>query len=371
MQGQSRFHELDSLRALAAIGVVAWHYTNHFGASPAAGLMAPFYRHGLLLVDFFFVLSGFVLARVYWTKQRSGSVVSNIQSRIGRMYPLHFAMLILVAFMQFVLTSKLDSPPFVYSVNDKYDFVLNVFLLNRSGMERALSFNGTSWSISTEFIVNIIFLAAIALPYKATRCVFAAVFAVSAYIVFSNGLISNEKVLGWISNDIFRTAFGFLIGVATYKIFTAIHGMNKASPLTADLVTVLAVYVFVIYCARWGLSGYRDIAATVLLFPVIILATVNGKFVKYALTLRPLVYLGEISFSIYLVHFPLQLAIHMVGVKFGASIPYDEPYFLVLFMLGTILSASITYELIEKPGKKIMAKGLLRLSTYRAASQGH
>ena len=59
----TRLHELDSLRALAAIGVVGWHYSSHFGAAPLPSLMTPFYRHGELLVDFFFVLSGFVLAR--------------------------------------------------------------------------------------------------------------------------------------------------------------------------------------------------------------------------------------------------------------------------------------------------------------------
>ena len=54
-----RLHELDSLRP-AAIGVVGWHYASHFGAAPLPSLMAPFYHHGELLVDFFFVLSGFV-----------------------------------------------------------------------------------------------------------------------------------------------------------------------------------------------------------------------------------------------------------------------------------------------------------------------
>ena len=103
----SRLYELDSLRALAAIGVIGWYYTNHFGASPIPYLMAPFYRHGLLLVDFFFVLSGFVLARVYWNDKRSVTLANNVRDRIARMYPLHFTTLCAVAIMQWTLVNHL------------------------------------------------------------------------------------------------------------------------------------------------------------------------------------------------------------------------------------------------------------------------
>ncbi|MEH2612452.1 peptidoglycan/LPS O-acetylase OafA/YrhL [Bradyrhizobium sp. AZCC 1693] len=108
----NRLHELDSLRALAAIGVVGWHYASHFGAAPLPWLMAPFYRHGELLVDFFFVLSGFVLARAYWNDQRSATFANNVRERIARMYPLHFATLCAVAVMQWILVNRLSSPPF-------------------------------------------------------------------------------------------------------------------------------------------------------------------------------------------------------------------------------------------------------------------
>ncbi|MBU9330306.1 acyltransferase family protein, partial [Burkholderia multivorans] len=156
-----RLHELDSLRGIAAVGVIAWHYTNHFHASPFPRLMAPFYGHGLLLVDFFFVLSGFVLARTYWNDSRSSDFRSNLRDRIARIYPLHVITLCAVALLQWLLTHRLDSPPFVYAANDTRNFVLNLLLLNKSGLERGWSFNAPSWSISAEFIVNLAFLATI------------------------------------------------------------------------------------------------------------------------------------------------------------------------------------------------------------------
>jgi peptidoglycan/LPS O-acetylase OafA/YrhL len=61
-----RIHELDALRGIAALGVVFWHYGAHFDAHPLTGLLHPFYSAGFLLVDFFFVLSGYVIGRAYW-----------------------------------------------------------------------------------------------------------------------------------------------------------------------------------------------------------------------------------------------------------------------------------------------------------------
>ena len=183
----TRLHELDSLRALAAIGVVGWHYASHFGAAPLPSLMAPFYRHGDLLVDFFFVLSGFVLARAYWNDQRSATFTNNVRDRIARMYPLHFATLCAVGVMQWILVNRLSSPPFVYLFNDTYDFVLNLLLLNRTGLERGFSFNGPSWSISTEFVVNVLFLAAIALPRSMVRVGLFALFAVLLAVILKGG----------------------------------------------------------------------------------------------------------------------------------------------------------------------------------------
>lgn len=355
-----RLHELDSLRALAAIGVIGWHYTHHFGQAPWAGFMAPFYRHGLILVDFFFVLSGFVLARVYWAEARSGGFVHNLQARIGRMYPLHFAMLLVVALMQWVLTHPLASPPFIYQFNDAYDFALNLVLLNRTGLERGFSFNATSWSISTEFLVNVVFLGAIALPKKMARLALLAVFACCAWVVFHNGLISSEPAFGVVANDLFRTGFGFLVGVAAQRFHAAVLTRRCLSAGVADGMAIMVLWLFVRYCAKWEPSLSRDLMATAILFPVLILATIQSGAFKYLLTRRPLVYLGEISFSIYMVHFPLQLALHLLSVKTRLELPYHEGYFLAGFILASIGVASVTYVLIERPGKRLIHS--LRLS---------
>jgi peptidoglycan/LPS O-acetylase OafA/YrhL len=352
-KNSTRMHELDSLRALAAFGVIGWHYTNHFGASPLPYLMAPFYRHGLLLVDFFFVLSGFVLARTYWSTGRSSDLSSNVRDRIARMYPLHVAMLCVVAVLQWVLVHPLASEPFIYTFNDKRDFALNLLLLNRTGLERGFSYNATSWSVSTEFVVNMLFLATIAAGRRTATVVLGIGFAVALAAVWRNSLISSGTVLG-IDNDIFRTIVCFGIGVALYRLDChAIRRMNFKNDFY-DLMASAAIIGFLYYCARGTFTQHSDLAIAAICFPALIVGATRGSVVKRVLLLPPLVYLGTISYSIYLVHYPLQLAIHLVSVATGTAMPYANVFFFIAFFVATIALASITYRLIEVPWKELL-----------------
>ncbi|MEX3999104.1 acyltransferase family protein [Paraburkholderia sp. EG285A] len=353
MNDKERLHELDSLRALAAIGVIGWHYTGHFRASPLPQLMAPFYHHGLLLVDFFFVLSGFVLSRTYWTAERSGLFAQNFRDRIARLYPLHFTMLLVVAALQWYLAHQLASVPFIYTFNDKRDFVLHLFLLNRTGLERGFSFNAPAWSISTEFIINTIFLLAIVFSRRVATIILSIIFAIGLAVVLRNGLISNATMAG-IDNDIFRTIVGFFVGVALHRFhakFIAPHGLREGF---STLLSIVGMSAFLYYCTNGANYQRLDLVVAVLCFPAIIIGAIHGSAAKRVLNFPILTYLGTISYSIYLVHYPLQLAIHVVSVATGIIIPYGNPLFLVGFLLLVIATASLTYAVIEIPGKRFL-----------------
>ncbi|MBN6732450.1 acyltransferase family protein [Burkholderia multivorans] len=365
MDRNERIHELDSLRGLAAIGVIAWHYTNHFHASPFPALMAPFYRHGLLLVDFFFVLSGFVLARTYWNERRAGDLVANIRDRIARLYPLHFATLCLVAAMQWLLVHSFREPAFVYTFNDKYDFFLNLFLLNRTGLERGWSFNAPSWSISTEFIVNTAFLFCISTRRRASEVLLAVFLTISAIVILRNGLISNARTIG-IDNDIFRATLGFGVGVILFRISGSLERIRAAKPI-CDAIALTSISCFLYYCAKSPLSNTSDLAMMLICFPLLIVSATRGALVKKLLRLPPLVFLGTISYSIYLVHFPLQLAMHTIGVASGRELPYASRALFAVFMAVTVFVSWITYRSIELPGKNVMRKLLGRRRTAPTA----
>jgi peptidoglycan/LPS O-acetylase OafA/YrhL len=66
-------------------------------------------------------------------------------------------------------------------------------------------------------------------------------------------------------------------------------------------------------------------------------------------------HLGEISYSIYMVHFPLILAVHLVAVGFGLRVPYDSWLYFVAFLAALVAAASATYRFIELPGKRLLS----------------
>src|SRR5688500_12807713 len=111
-RSSGRIHELDALRGIAALGMVVWHYGAHFGAMPFKLALFPFYSAGFLFVDFFFVLSGYVIARAFWRAPRQSRLGSNILARVARMYPLHLLTLLFVAILLACVPATAHDPDF-------------------------------------------------------------------------------------------------------------------------------------------------------------------------------------------------------------------------------------------------------------------
>lgn len=352
----ARLHELDSMRAVAALGVICWHYVHAFNAAPLGSLLAPFYGRGLLMVDFFFVLSGFVLTNAFWTDRRAPHFVASVRARVARMYPLHAAMLVTVAVLQCYLVMGLSAAPFIYTHNDPYHFVLNALLLNGSGLQEGFSFNAPAWSISTEFLVNLVFLGLISLPRRFARIGLLLVGSVALGAMAVRGVINGTRAFGVVDNDLVRTAAGFVVGVATA---VARSRWSWRLPAWAcDLAALVLLAACTVYLATRNLwSNTGDMLVCFVGFPALVLSVIGSGVVRSVLRLRPLVYLGEISYSIYLVHFPVQLLIHVASVRTGVIPAFGSPWFFLAFIAVVIAVAAVTYRLIELPGKRVLMPG--------------
>lgn len=359
-----RFDELDSLRAIAALGVIGWHYVHAFGAAPFGHVLAPFYGRGLLMVDFFFVLSGFVLARAFWNDQRSPQFAENLKARVARIYPLHLVMLFAVVGMQAALSFGLGQEPFVYKHNTPYNFGLNILLLNGSGLQNGFSFNAPSWSISTEFLVNLAFLAMIVAPRRVAAGAMAVAGSLAAAAMVSRGLINATPAFGWIDNDLVRTAAGFFVGVAAHGIYRRVPPPPSILADLASIAIAAASFVYLAGYVGWGNTG--DVLTCLVGFPILIVSVVHSRLVRAALSAKWIVYLGTISYSIYLVHFPLQLAVHILDVSGTYAPNYSSRWFFLGFISAVVLTASATYRLVELPGK-VLALRLLRRRHLDAA----
>jgi peptidoglycan/LPS O-acetylase OafA/YrhL len=344
------------MRAIAALGVICWHYVHAFGSAPLGHVLAPFYGRGLLMVDFFFVLSGFVLARAFWTVRRAPHFATNVRARIARMYPLHAATLCVVAVLQCYLVIRLGAPSFAYQHNDIYHFALNALLLNASGLQQGFSFNAPAWSISTEFLVNVAFLGLIALPRGFARAGLVLLGVVAVATMATRGVINGTRAFGIVDNDLIRTVAGFMVGVATALVHSRVRW--KLTRWASDLLAIVIAAGCGIYLATPGLwSNLGDMAVCFIGFPTLVLSVIASGRIRTMLRIRLLVYLGEISYSIYLVHFPLQLALHVLALRADIPLPVESRLFFAGFIGMVIAVASCTHRFIEIPGKRRLMSG--------------
>jgi len=348
VKGSQRITELDALRGFAAIGVVLWHYSGHFDSRPWEAVFGPFYYQGLYLVDFFFVLSGFVLSKAYFRKSRQYNLAENIIRRAARIYPLHLFTFGLVFIGQFIMTRVLREPSFVYSFNDLYHFFLNLTLTQSLGIQKGLSFNGPSWSISTEFYVSIIFFIILATSKKP-------VLALISLLIVSGGLLTTLIMSGhmrFIEPSIFRTLAGFLAGVVLFKICSPTKILKTR---WCDLAFLLLLFLLAAGAKYGSMNSYfTEFMLVILGFPLIIFTVLNGRDIPGFLRLKFFSFLGDISFSIYLIHFPIQLFFHIAKSAGLISPDFNQPVTLLVYFAVTIVLSGICYYYFEHPVQNLI-----------------
>lgn len=183
-----RLVALDAFRFFAALCVVIYHYNLNFELR--LDRWSPAFAHLYVMVDFFFILSGFVIALAYSGRL---STLRNwrdyLVSRLARIYPLHLATLLLLVLF-FVAGAALNlrsADPAQWSIAK---LPAQVLLLQAWGGESRLYFNAPSWSISAEWFV---YLAAPALFWISRRVSLAlglviACAGVAAFVAFRNAL---------------------------------------------------------------------------------------------------------------------------------------------------------------------------------------
>ena len=352
-----RLDALDSLRGLSALMVVLYHAD----FSPILYDLA-IIRHSYLFVDFFFVLSGFIMYYNYGRLADTGAFGQFIAMRFFRLYPLHFALLMVfvAANALYAVLRAMSNGASGGSGDGGFDLLLNLVLLN--GLDiRPPSFNTPSWSISTEFWTYVLF-GAIVLGFRNARKYTMAAMFVGVCILALFAVYLRYGVITGFTLFLFpRCIFGFFLGallgivVGPVKIAHAAGG----SPLGAALQGI-AVIVAVAALTLVGFSPL-DVLLPVL-FAVVIWAFViwPHTWLTRALTVRPLLWLGKLSYSIYMVHF-------FVLVQMGAAlrlvfhVPLANWHFQLAPAVGiavTIISiaiilivASQTYRFIEEPGR--------------------
>lgn len=346
-----RFLWIDSFRGLAALCVVIFHY-HHFylrnaldrtnlpptESFPYAAILNPIYLNGHLAVQLFWVISGFVFTHVYLTRKTSLWQFS--LARIARLYPLHLLSLLIVATLQIVSVASTTHWQ-IYENNDLRHFGLQLlFASNWTGFSRGLSFNGPIWSVSLEIVAYGLFI--VTLPaIRRLGLVGAAMACAGAWMLGA----------GWVDLPVvqlsaFICAGYFYLGVSVY-LLTKRFGQPLWIALAAGLATLLGnsleLHELALAAGCCGvLAGgvWLDLKGV-------------GQFMQ-----RPLVYLGDMSYAIYLVHVPLQMLLLLMADTLweGTRAFAQTAWLLPAYLIMVLVVSKLTHDRFEMPCKRWILK---------------
>jgi peptidoglycan/LPS O-acetylase OafA/YrhL len=376
VKSDDRYRSLDAIRGIAALGVVLFHYRNHFGAAPYPDLLAGVYKRGTILVDVFFVMSGYLLATIYAGRR---DFFGLMWRRIARLAPLHWLMLMLVTILQQLLLTRLGTF-YIYGKNDAYHFLLNLFLLQCSGLASGFSFDGPAWSISVEWLVNLLLFGLLAIGIKRIAWAAAALAMLALLALWDHGksLLALGMYKGFLEALLLRGVAGFFVGVALTGLFPLTQGAHSSAAsrreqLMAhvwDVVTLLSALALHRFMRSDPLAGRPgvDFAVGVLVIPALIVGSVYGRWIPRLLALAPLQWLGRISYSLYLVHFPMQ-ALFVLLYPPQRWLDYGKPSVLAAYLAATSITSYLTLRLVELPAQSLLQRLTIRPKRVEAMRQ--
>jgi peptidoglycan/LPS O-acetylase OafA/YrhL len=337
-----RLRSLDAWRGICALFVAALHFqtTGYIHSSALVGQAGRF-------VDFFFVLSGFVIARAYRRRLEEGAWGPFMIRRVGRLWPLHLVTLAgTVAMAAAGSFIGLTVNGFVYA-----DIPANITMTHAWGYLDRLTWNGPSWSISTEMFAYLTF-AFLAWRLRSWRLDVACmvVLAVSLHIVMftaPSGFGSSYDF------GVERCLFGFMAGVLGDRLWH-VTSIRPRGELFALLLAFLSV-------------AFLPDSLSVLLIPifvwtVLVFASDAGPVSRILHTAFPQL-LGRVSYSLYMTHYIIGLTIITVLALFTnltSEVSGNRTIVaywwicdgLTLLYLAIVIGVScLTYGWIERPGR--------------------
>ncbi len=351
-----RYIALDGLRGVAALSVVFYHapWTTHFSDIGLA-------RNAYLSVDFFFILSGFVIAANYARRiNDAGALRSFLTKRFFRLYPLHVAILLALVGLEAVKWAAQgggasEVAPFT-GPNSPSLLLENLLMLQGVGLEGRLGWNPPAWSIGAECVAYLLFgLAVLAGEVrKGWKVVALCAGSLAAYLSIASamGTLDVTFTLGLV-----RCLAGFSLGVAVW-LYSPVN-WTIAAPV-AMVAGALAVLI------EATVAGAGIVAVIPLFVALVAALQYDRGVVANVLSTRSAQFLGRVSYSIYLTHMPI-LYVFTIALKRLAHVPFRSgphgqmldiasPWVGDLLFAGVIVvvlaASSLTYALVEEPGRR-------------------
>jgi len=351
-RNSTKNEELESIRGLAAFLVVFFHLPKW---NPVLNI--GFINNAYLMVELFFVLSGFVIFNAYAEKIELKKDLLRFQFlRFGRLYPVHIVFLfvfLVIEIIKYIASIKLgiNSPNSIpFEENNLSMLIKGIFLISSVlPNQPTTTFNYPAWSVSVEFYTYLVFASSILFFKRHCRTLF------SALAVISLLMLATERTFGF--ESLLSCFAGFFIGCLT-AMFTRNIAPNL--PKFASLLAFSAIVLFL------QLKTTTDFDPLIYLLAAALIASIAlsaDGLLKRVLSLKIFTGLGVISYSVYMSHAAIEwVANQVIRVVLkkpeiiradGRSIPQLtqlETLFACMAVVTVVLLVSaFVYTFIEKP----------------------
>ena len=369
-----RLEQLTSLRFFAALAIVFHHLAGQMGVGAASVNLG----QG---VSFFFVLSGFILAYVYPHLPDRKAIAGFWRARVARIWPAHVASFLLGWWL---LGYKIEPATAI-----AYLALVQAWV---PSWNFYFSYNAVAWSISTEFFFYLCFpflLHRWSTTWRvklggAALLLLVLLWACSALalpaLVSSSGDAFQPSQHGLIYINPLSRVLEFIVGMAVAQLFRNKRYVVGMSLGTALEIGGLVLCILNIYGSRYAVEVVASMvpdapviqwlvhSSSLFSFAALIYVMAHGRGrVSALLQFRPLVLLGEISFSMYLVH---QILISYYASNKGRFVRVDEHLDLLVFFGVLVLLSYLMWRCVEIPARAVLTGSLGRVKVDLKRSLG-
>ena len=357
---------LDGLRGVAALMVIWYHIFEGFATSP----IDQKFNHGYLAVDFFFILSGFVIGYAYDDRWGSMTMKDFFKRRLIRLHPMVILAAVFGAAAFLIQGSVQWDGTHIPSGNVLISLLLGMLLIpcfpggtgEVRGNGEMFPLNGPSWSLFFEYIGNIMYALFLRrLPTKWLKVFVAASgLGYAAFAIF-NGSGSYNMGVGWTMaghnfiGGFLRVTFAFSAGLLLSRDFKPVKIKGAFWICSAMIISLLSVPY--LGSEANPINGVYDAVCTILIFPAIVYLGASGSAAgsDKGISHRISKLLGDISYPLYIIHYPIMYLFYAWLWKNGLTFSQTWPVAVLIF-IGAPILAYACLKLYDEPVRRWLSR---------------
>lgn len=369
---------LDGLRGVAALLVVWYHVQEGFAFAAAQGGVGDglirLFNHGYLAVDFFFILSGFVIGYAY--DDRFGAEAGRgrlttgafLRRRLVRLHPMLVMGAVLGA-AGFCLGGCAQWDGSAVSVSlVMLALLMALFMIpavpgcpyDVRGNGEMYSLNGPTWSLFFEYIGNLLYVLLLRRMSRGVLTAWVAVLGV-AWAWFGVADVSGYGMVGvgWTLDAVnfcggmLRMLFPMSMGLLLARVFRPVRVRGIFWLSAAVLFALFSVPFLSDGAVHW--NGVFEMACIMGVFPLMVWLAASGRTTDRAST-AICRFLGDISYPLYMVHYPVMYLFYGWLIREERYAPADCPWMVAAVMAGSVLLAFVCWRFYDVPVRKWLTR---------------